>query len=611
MASSPVGLPPGFQIVGQAQGQPQGPQQAPGLPPGFQVVGRAPRPQAPQANESPDNLPDLPSVQAGKQPQGAWEGFVNELGDAAKGALKFASDAVSGLGGNPAGAVSAMTDAAQGNVNELNRAGQEFKQGNYVQGLAHGAAGLLPGVGPAAVQAGENLGAGLGGDKERLGRGVADAAMLAAPEAIKESGAIPKATGALRAITKEDPRVLAAKAWTPTPQQTKFLDHIEDTGAVVKNYGNGGVSPKSNEEAIAAIDRAKKPFKAAIQKWVDAGTARGATIDGREIVKATRKAMNASDIREDPDGSQAFIDAIEDAYGHPIPVAEAYRLLQDKNANLTSHFNKREGAQISANRAGGNEGIVKAQRDAIQKSLYQALDPQNKGAGPKQIQRTLHDLIDFKNTALARKNQAIASRPASVSDAIKGAIPKAAQALHSPGMGYIKSADLAHPSTLLKGTVDPVVQRFFDSVDHTKASKIPLPPAPIPPRGLLNSPSPRLGPQMTPSGSHVHMGQIVTPQGPGPYPGRGMGNSTGARLLPPASQVQQPGFSVLGNQSAVTSPVTSKLDYVPEHYAPGQIPASETLGKGREYVNGSKLTPEQESAFQALRGGRGEHRKKK
>ena len=88
---------------------------------------------------------------------------------------------------HPAKTYEALVDASAG---QFTKAGQAFKQGRYSEALGHGAAGLLPGIGPAAAEAGEQIGAGdvAGG----LGRGTA---LVAAPQVAARTGRLVARTG--------------------------------------------------------------------------------------------------------------------------------------------------------------------------------------------------------------------------------------------------------------------------------------------------------------------------------------------------------------------------------------------------------------------------------
>lgn len=84
----------------------------------------------------------------------------------------------------------AVNQAAQAGVNQFQKAKQEFKQGNYVSGMGRTIAAALPVVGPAAAQAGEELGGG------QPGAGAAHALELLGPSAysaLGEAGALPAA----------------------------------------------------------------------------------------------------------------------------------------------------------------------------------------------------------------------------------------------------------------------------------------------------------------------------------------------------------------------------------------------------------------------------------
>lgn len=87
----------------------------------------------------------------------------------------------------------------QDNLQQLKQAGSDFQQGRYSEAVGHGAAGLLPVIGPAAARAGERIGSGdvAGG----LGEGAGLLAPFAAGPAMKAAGAGARgAVAAARAV---------------------------------------------------------------------------------------------------------------------------------------------------------------------------------------------------------------------------------------------------------------------------------------------------------------------------------------------------------------------------------------------------------------------------
>lgn len=106
------------------------------------------------------------------QPQGsATGGFFNrllEVGKAIPGAIKQTVT-------DPVGTIKGLHEAQ---MQQFDKAGEAYANGNYSEMVGYAGAGLLPGVGPAAASIGEDFGS---GDRERVGRGVADAAMMALP----------------------------------------------------------------------------------------------------------------------------------------------------------------------------------------------------------------------------------------------------------------------------------------------------------------------------------------------------------------------------------------------------------------------------------------------
>lgn len=126
----------------------------------------------------------------------AAAGVATEAQPDGSAAMRFLSGAAKNL--NPITAVEGAYNAVRhpfdtassivsSNLAELKKAGENFQQGRYSEAVGHGAAGLLPVIGPAAAAAGERIGAGdvAGG----LGEGAGLLTPFAAGPAMRAAGA--------------------------------------------------------------------------------------------------------------------------------------------------------------------------------------------------------------------------------------------------------------------------------------------------------------------------------------------------------------------------------------------------------------------------------------
>ena len=385
-----------------------------------------------------------------------------------------------------------------------------------------------------------------------------------------------KVGSAIEDLRRVDPVIAAEKAWSPTPSQDTFHEQLPETLSIIKKAHGGEI--KTNKEAIVGANKALKEHKDTFSKWMARAKANRAYVSGDAIVKATWDAIPETLKRENPKRAQAIIKEAQRAYGGKrlsVDMADQFR--QEKTADLKSFYGKSTGGQISAVSGTSPEVVLKAQRDALANELYNALDPQGKGAGPRAIRTQQAHIIDVLDAARRRETMATASKPVSKAAAVAGAAPKLVQSVvGGPGMGYIKAADIVNPETLWAGSVDPWVRKAFKAVGEPTRTSLPQPGpwvTPVP-RNLL--PPPR-GRTVTPSAGQP----LVTPAPPGstpqsgPLPRQYPPGSGNNRLLAPPSQVQQPGFAVQ-DMVPVTDPHTGRLTYVPQHWEEGQIPATST-----------------------------------
>lgn len=506
-----------------------------------------------------------------------------------------------------------FSDVLEGQMGEGQKAAELYKTGHPVLGTVHEVLGAVPMLGPMSSQVSEHL-----LDPETRSQGYGELAGLATSElGAKALHAGVKAAGT--DFFKVNPTIAALKAWGVRPSLDTFQRDLPGTlGFIRETYGKN-IKIKTNKQAIAAARRADSALADGFQEWMKQGRHNRAVVSGDEIVRATENAI-PSDIKlEKPELAKKIVDNVRKAYGGKwFDIDKINDLRSNKTKRLDSFYDKTTGQRIAA-KAHTTEAVLKAQRDALAEALYRALDPTNNGEGPRKIGQMRSHVIDIMDAALRRENMATASKPVSKFSAVAGAIPKAAQAVvSSPGLGYVKGADILNPETLWGGNVDPWVRKAFEAAPEN-TFQIPKPYPLTPYRLGLPPATPALGPMMTP-----------TPAGPPPYMGRGISPSIGTRTLGPATQIQQPGFAV-EDMVPVTDSATGRITYVPRWYEPGQIPASETVRgpqrppyeapeqRFRPAVRGTyardpfgkKITKKQERAIEGLRNPKARILKKK
>jgi hypothetical protein len=115
---------------------------------------------------------------------------------------------------------------------------------------------------------------------------------------------------------------------------------------------------------------------------------------------------------ESPKTAQNIIDSAK-GYGRDFTAQELTNLLEEKNAELKSFYNRAPAAQQAAVQSGAPEAVVKAQRDTIARTLYNFLDLENKGAGPASIQMRYGAIQKLEEAAQSRANAIAREQPVS------------------------------------------------------------------------------------------------------------------------------------------------------------------------------------------------------
>jgi hypothetical protein len=536
--------------------------------------------QAKQFKPQPGILPSAPGGNF-SAPNDDWKVWQQTGGSSAE-KPGFLSSFVEGIKtGNPIynpGAGEAMLhpqNAAKSysadNNRLFNEAGQRFSHGDIIGGIREGANYLLngiPGLGSSSEDASQefdkgNYRAGFG---KTAALGVDTAAGLAIPHVL---GPV---TRGVRGLVRADPNVAVTRALRPTPSQPGFTERIPSTVAAVKD-ANPGFKPAVTGGQFnlpEAVGKAIGAHQEALSPWLQ--RAQGTTISGAPIVEATRQATGEM-LPSEGGAGQRLISQAEQDYGTFTPEALRDRLAL-LNQRLRGFYNKAPGAQ-SAALADIPESVLVAQRDAAAKALYQHLDPEGEGAGPRLIQSRTGDLIDLRDAALRRNNAIVAEQPLTpigrITDPIKGAVRSFLPGRGSAGLAYAEGSE---------GRSLPLLKRGFSAVKQ-EPNVLPRPAGPYPTIG----PDRQLGPSplVTPppadtSSVNVRTGPpLVNPRQLGPAPSvtpppadtSGVRVTTGpvasppSRQIGPPTQVQQGGFGVQ-DMVPVKDPVSGKWVYTPK-----------------------------------------------
>lgn len=534
-------------------------------------------------------------------------------------AAQAAGDVLGGIGGG-------MINAAQRTYGAL-------RHGDVGHAIQQ-APGMVPLIGPAVVQVGED--AEQGNYSAALGGASALALAAAVPELREKApGAISRAATKGAALARDvknignvDPKIALARALKPGHYKNSFLENVDTTLPIIKKAA--GKDIRGVEDVIPAAKTAVQQLQTAFGQWMDRARQMGVQVKGDAVVDATRKALSSVKKLEDPQAARSIVADAQSAYaGKTFTVDQLWQLLKDKNAEVESFYDKATGKQQAAVQSGTNPAIVKAQRDAIANALYNALDPEKEGAGPRLIQQRTGHVIDLLDAAEKRRIEIMGEKPVSRVDALG---KKAAALIDLPGKAFHGNIEegvrkLIHSSS---GTSDPYIQRAFSQAGNPEPLPAPQPfqarrllgkpsiitPAPPDASGPIRSAGPYMGRgvspdvgtrRLAPPGGPIHT-TPVPPDTSGPVRGAqfenpGLGGAS-TRKLPPPSRIQSGGFAVGEEMVPVKNPKTGRYEYVPEWMLqktkdqlqttpapPLKPPSVGTVEDGWEFTGGDPADP--------------------
>lgn len=248
--------------------------------------------------------------------------------------------------------------------------------------------------------------------------------------------------GAGRAIAKGGgfgtrPEVAATRALRPTPSNSDFPESpvLPETlsriaaanetpfmpgpmrrimSSIGVNLPGGQSTPYSPAvengrlNLIPAAGKAADIHAQALEPYFD--RMEGTTVNHEPIVQATKNAVGSMlPSEQGSPAAQGLVARADTDYQNLGPREMASRLA-DLNKKLQSYYGKSDAGK-SAALTDMPEAVLKAQRDAVADTLYRHLDPENEGAGPREIQSRRGDILDLMNDAKRRNNAIVAEQP--------------------------------------------------------------------------------------------------------------------------------------------------------------------------------------------------------
>jgi hypothetical protein len=265
----------------------------------------------------------------------------------------------------------------------------------------------IPGMslGTSLDRAGEKFRAGdvSGGVGDTLGTATNVLTAAALPKAAEKVAGAPQA---VKAVFAADPAIAINQALKFRPTAD-----IRDIPGALADVKAAEIAPTvSNETLLKNVTAAKAVNRAAFDKWID--NKGDVPVSGAPILAATAASIPETMWIENPKLAQSIIDSAK-GYAADLTADKLARILEEKNGELNAFYNRAQSAQQAAVQSGAPEAVVKAQRDAAAAVLYNFLDPENKGAGPRLIQRRYGAMLELEEAAQARANAIAREQPVS------------------------------------------------------------------------------------------------------------------------------------------------------------------------------------------------------
>ena len=446
-------------------------------------------------------------------PINSWEGLGSSTADFHLG--RFLSTIASDVMGAPKKAMDWLTSddpigAASDTLREFTQARQQqqaaavqaYHQGDYKGAALHGLFGV-PFVGPIGASLYEEA-------KTDPSAAMAHTAEALAPFGGKALDLLSQGADAISPtvskLWRANPRVYSAQLF-PKAGAAPLIPRLGEAFEDLKQFGGApdttilgndkvGVEHLAPSELVqkgpslteTAADNLEEQ---GLAPWMDRARVNGWTVPGDDIVQGRINAIPTMMWREDPKGAMALVKEAQDAYGDKqLTVDEAKELLEEKNKG-SAPFQRQTVSRQGTSEVGATPpAIESADAGAVRNALYQTLDPENEGAGPRQIQRRIGNQLQLKDAAEGEVGNITAEHAGTV---LGGFVKPVGNLLAAMKFGRPMKffETLGHP---WDGPSDAMITKLYREAGP--AAPLPKPPpfrAQVSPAGLLDAPPARLG----------------------------------------------------------------------------------------------------------------------
>ena len=427
----------------------------------------------------------------------------------------------------PGGLVSDLGNMTQQTIDMGKDAASHFRQGDVIGGtrraLNTAINAVAPGLGAQSEDAGRSFDKGdtAAGFGKTAGIGVNTVLGIKAPAMLR---------GAARTISGEalpnpfhlDPEVATEQVFRPGPADSEFPKIAPGAFSDVKAFGGAPPRGLFGRPTVGVKDLAPGGNTTAaigamqeqgLEPWLARARSINTQINGDQIVQATRSAIPELMWTKDPAGAAAIVREAQQTWGGKQFTPDQFRdFLRTGNAGLSRFYKQAPTGQQSAITSGSAPAINDAEISGIRRALYESLDPENGGAGPREIQERTGAVTNLRNAAERRSNAILGEKPVSPMAAAGRVIAAPFEAATLPFR--------SNPEAILNRAIHPILGRSDALIRglYRQAPDAPPLPQPAPfaaPRGLVGQ-----GPTITPPPEDASFVRSVPAMAQPPNPAR-------------------------------------------------------------------------------------------
>jgi hypothetical protein len=339
----------------------------------------------------------------------------------------------------------------------LDDAGNDFREGDYVGGASK-TAGLATTIA-------------LGSKTPQIAEGAVNAA-----NSVKSG-----VSNLLKADVSKD----LINAYSPT--DPRFNERAPGAAADIKKYAvdaNGNPVTITGNEHLAStsptqvVTPALKANRAAMDAWHQPVQQAGITASPNNILRATQDSVKSM---SDPAAKVRILDEAQGQLNQqPLTADRLKELIEEKNGELKGFYSKDPAEQAAAKQAGAASGksqvLLEAQAQALRDEYYNMLDPQNGGAGPRELQRRYGAIKMLQDEASAggTRNKILGETGGSTASRLTQAGLNTLDLVGAPFREGGLSEGLNRILAPFRGETDPLIKRAFANAPDSA----PLPQAP-------------------------------------------------------------------------------------------------------------------------------------